>query len=400
MSGFIDLLLEHTREYESPTSFWKWSALTSISAVLRDNVFVPDGDSKLFPNIYVLFLADSGARKNRPVVFSESLLTKVDNTKIISGRASIQAILDELARVETKASTGKLNKAGSAIFYAPELAAGLVESAEAISILTDIYDGKTNFTSILRHSPKFRVERIVFSALMASNETMIRGVFDGRATQGGLLARTLLIVPDEFRAGNSLMEYDQQKEDDRTRRYDCLVTYLTKISEMRGMIRYTKDARDEHENWYHPFRNGYLQKGDKAGIAGRLHTTIKKVAILLAANDLSDMIEGRHMEQSIDMCMALLPNYNIFIMSTGKSQISEAGSLFLKDLLEATAFTLERKEILRRRWSDFDAEMLDKMVVTLEGAGVIRSIVAMGKIEYQLTESYAERMTMKKRTIA
>ena len=95
---FISSYLEHTKIYESPGSFWRWSAYASIAALLRDNCYLKQGDRLLFANIYVLFLAESGTRKGPPIDLSETLLSKLAITKIISGRASVQAILDELSR--------------------------------------------------------------------------------------------------------------------------------------------------------------------------------------------------------------------------------------------------------------------------------------------------------------
>ena len=105
MSTFLELLLDHTKSYESPTMFWKWSGYASIAAVLRDNVWKNFGDKRLYPNIYVLFLAESGSRKGPPVDLSEQMLKEIGNTKCISGRSSIQGIVDELAHTETNSKT-------------------------------------------------------------------------------------------------------------------------------------------------------------------------------------------------------------------------------------------------------------------------------------------------------
>ncbi len=170
---FIQDLLEHNKDFESPTSFWKWSAYASIAAVLKDTCWLPDGDGKLYPNLYILCLAESGARKGRPVDLCERLVKDVGVTKTISGRSSIQGIMDELAHTETNKS-GVMLKGGSAIWFAPELASGIVADESAIAVLTDIYDGKTDFKNLLRHSPKYKVERIFFTAYMASNEAMLK----------------------------------------------------------------------------------------------------------------------------------------------------------------------------------------------------------------------------------
>ena len=195
--GFIKLLLEHTKPYESPESFWKWSAYCTIAAIMRDSCYIRQGDSNLYPNVYVLLLADSAVhRKGNPVRFCEKLTGKIANTKVISGRTSIQAILDELARGETHPKTGKTIKGGSSLFSAAELSAGIVNDPEAIKILTDIYDFKEEYTSRLRGTGTFHIKNICFTMMAASNESLLVDLYDEKARTGGLLGRTFLVKPN------------------------------------------------------------------------------------------------------------------------------------------------------------------------------------------------------------
>lgn len=381
--SFTSLYLDYTKEYESPTSFWKWSAYASIAAVLRDSAWMPDGDGRLYPNIYVLFLAESGARKGRPVGLSEECVVSANNTKVISGRASIQAILDELAHTETNAKSGKMIKGGSAIFYAPELAAGIVEDPAATGILTDIYDGKTNFTNRLRHSPKFRVDRIVFTAFMASNEALIKGVFDSRATHGGLLGRTFLIIPSEIREPSTFPKGNPEKLEEIKKR-------LKSISELGGEFIFTVDAAVEFDRWYKDFYKTFTLKKDRSGILGRLHTGVKKLAMLLAANDGGLLITLHHINEAIYECLALIPNYNSLIMSTGKGNLAEAGAMVFAEIKRSAGGWVSRKDLLKHHWMDFDDQILEKVVVTLEQAGMIQTMVSNNDAMYRLNEKVLE----------
>lgn len=385
MSTFLELLLDHTKSYESPTMFWKWSGYASIAAVLRDNVWKNFGDKRLYPNIYVLFLAESGSRKGPPVDLSEQMLKEIGNTKCISGRSSIQGIVDELAHTETNSKTGQMLKGGSAIWYASELAAGIVHDDAAIAILTDIYEGKTDFKNILRHSPRFKVDRIVFNALLASNAAMLKNFYNSTATHGGLLARTFLITPSgEFRKSNSLL-----KHIDRSTSYKKCVDALKQLTQLGGEITFDETAQTEYDPWYEKFRMSY-RNSDKGGIAGRLHTGVLKVAMILAANEESLIVRQRHIEEAISECIQLLPNYNEFIMASGKSTVSEAGAILLTDLQNAEGYMLDRRIVLRNHWQDIDSEILDKLTQTLESAGMIQTIMNPPTIYYRLTTKALE----------
>ncbi len=392
--SFVSDYLEHTKDYESPTSFWTWSAYSSIAAVIRDSVYRRQGDITTYPNIYVLFLAQSGARKGAPINLAQSLIQKVNNTKIISGRTSIQAVIDELAHTETNNKTGKLIKGGSAILIAGELAAGIVGDPAAISILTDIYDLKTDFKHHLRSTGRFKIDRIVFNMLSASNADLLKEVYTQSAVSGGLLARTFVIVPNEFRPPNSLLgEIDIEAVG---RSFEGLYEKLRKISELAGEIHVTEEARQIYNLWYVPYYKSLQGKGDKSGLLSRLHMGIFKLSIILTLNDMEMSVRGCHMEQAISECLKLIPNYNTFIMSSGTSTISEAGSMFFEDILKVSNYTLSRKTFLQQHWANVDSEVFDKLVVTLEGGGLIQT--TMGKeVMYQLTPKAVEVLNAKRK---
>lgn len=394
--SFIDNYQKHNSIYESPGSFWKWSAYATVSAVLKDNCFIKSGDSFLYPNLYTLIVAESsGHRKNRPVEFSESLVNAVKNTKILSGRASVQAILDDLARAETDSKTGKVVKSNAAIFYAVELSAGVVSDPEGMAILTDIYDFKPNpYKQRLRTGPCFNLDKIVFSMFSASNEDMLRGLFDISVIKGGFLARTLLIVPNEFRESNSLLRIDHEKLKDSK---NNLIINLKAIASLNGEFFVTDSAKDEFEDWYKPFRRAYEKKKEASGIVGRIHTHVLKIAMVLAANDLELIIDKRHMEQAINDCLSLLPNYSIFTMSHGKTDLSQAGGIVVGELLAASEYKMSRKDLIRKHWTNgVDADMLEKIIVNLEAAGMIVQHQHKEGLSIQLTKSALDTMGMGK----
>jgi hypothetical protein len=390
--SFVSDYLEHTKTYESPTSFWKWSAYATIAAVMRDNVYRKQGDSNTYPNIYVLFLAQSGARKGAPINLAKSLIEAVNNTKVIAGRTSIQAVLDELAHTETNNKTGRLIKGGAAILVAGELAAGIVGDPAAISILTDIYDLKTDFKHHLRSTGRFKIDRIVFNMLAASNADLLKEVYTQGAVNGGLLGRTFVIVPSEFRPPNSLLDAVDNKES-----HENLKAQLKKISELNGEIHISDEARDEYNKWYKPYYTSLKSKGDKSGVLSRLHMGVFKLSIILAANDNEMSIRRCHMELAITECLSLIPNYNTFIMTSGKSTQAEAGALFFEEILAAPDYTISTKNFLQKHWSNVDSDLLSKLVLTLETAGLVQSIASGGQMSFKLTNKAIETMEAKGR---
>ena len=366
---FLDAYLEHTRFYESSTAFWRWSAFAAIAATLRDNVYWVVGDDRTYPNIYVLLLAISGAhRKGKPIRTSNALVESLQSTKVISGRTSVQAIFEEMMGTETDAQTGKITKGGAACLFAEELAAGIVTDEQGVAILTDIYDYKLNFKVNLVSRGRRKIESMVFSLLAGSNEDLLKGVYTSSAINGGLLARTFLVAPDEFRASNSLRNIG-----DTHKSFENLQAKLRDISKLRGPFEFTSEFWDDYDSWYIPFRNSQKGKIDRTGVLGRLHTGVMKISMILAANEMTLKVDKHHVEEAIDLCIKLLPNYNTFTFSSGKSDIASAGALVISDLKDAPGHTMLRKEIIRKHWMDFTGETLDQLVTALETAELLKA---------------------------
>lgn len=386
---FVSQFLAHTEVYESPSSFWKWAAFTAIAAVARDNVYRKLGDITLYPNIFTLLLADSAVhRKGAPVKLCEQLVAAVKNTKVISGRASIQAILDELGRGETDKQTGKILAGGSALFSAGELSAGIVNDPEAIKILTDIYDFKSEYTSRLRGSGVFRIKNVCFTMMAASNEALLIDLYDAKATFGGLLGRTFLVKPQEFRPANSLFTVRNGEQS-----LVNLTQQLLSISRIKGEFDIPVESQNVYDDWYVPFRKSYENKPDRSGVIGRIHTGVLKVAMILTLNYTKSLVvQPEHILEAIDVCMQLMPNYNSFVMASGKSTIAEVASALIEDIWKEPTRFISKQNFLSRHIHQFDVELVDKCISTLSQAELLIEGMGANKntIIYTLTPKCIE----------
>ena len=118
--NWVQQVVDLHYELESPESFWKWSAITTLSAVVKDQVWLNQQIFNLYPNIYTMFHADSGLKKGPPVNMAKKLVTLVNNTRVITGRGSIQGILKELGTAFTQPG-GKIQSKSVAFICSSEL---------------------------------------------------------------------------------------------------------------------------------------------------------------------------------------------------------------------------------------------------------------------------------------
>ena len=119
--------------------------------------------------------------------------------------------------------------------------------------------------------------------------------------------------------------------------------------------------------------------------------------MLLAADKLTLTITKECIEEAINTCLSLIPNYSIFTMSNGKSEISQAGGTVITELLGAKNHCLSRKELLRKYWQTIDSDLLEKLIVTLESAGMVQQVQTKEGLFVQLTQQCLNMLQGEKR---
>lgn len=372
--SFISEYLEFTKELESPHSFFLWSSIACVAAALRFNVYLPYGPRKIFPNIYVLLLANSGiSRKSVPLGISADLLRATKATRVISGHTSIQAVLEELGNASgVMNQKGQIQNVGGACFLsAEELAAFFVSDPEAMTILTDMYDYRPEYEYNLK-SAKHIIKDLCVSLLGASNETHLREVYTKRHVYGGLMGRTFFIRPDERRPPNSLIETISMPINGHYNT-DKLISLLKDIMKMSGKFVIEDTAGAEYNNWYKKLHSEYQSKEDGTGVVSRIHTGVLKVAMNLAAGYTCEpIIRKTHIEESINHCRIILNNYEVFLMAAGKANDAQIGAILFQELLdEKNKNEVSRKLFIRNHWSELDEEQFDTLIKKLITAGMV-----------------------------
>jgi len=208
------------------------------------------------------------------------------------------------------------------------------------------------------------------------------------AIRGGFIARSMVIVPNERRPPNPMMD---DVDDDAE--IQNLVNSLRQISEMRGEFSISDGAKLEYEGWYKGYYSQYIKKPDPTGIYGRMHESILKLAMIHSAVDLTLEMRKCHMEAAIDEGIKLFPNYQILAMSGGRATTAAAGELILKALLGAHGYQLTASELMREHWSTIgDLDMLDKVTNAFIVAKHVERITEGSVVIYKLTSAFLDKM--------
>ena len=414
MDWLQDLVNQH-RELESPRSFWYWSAIAAISAVMKDQVWLDRQIYNLYPNIYVMLHAESGMKKGPPISMAKQLVRPVNTTRIIGGRSSIQGILKEMGTAYTQPG-GKVQTKSVAFIASSELSSSIVDDKVATKILTDLYDRQYNvgeWKSLLKMET-FELKDPTITMLTATNEAMSEDFFTRSAIQGGYFARTFIIYEREGQTSNSLV-YPLEKKVD----YTASSEYLKELSGLKGAfapfaqiektdefsIRRIKHGREIwfnpvgalYDDWYDAFKEAMKiqETKDETGTLNRFGDSVLKVAMLLSlAQHPKLVITMEAMEQAITECEKLLGNVRRTTM--GKHGMSNAAllkSLVIMELLNREPHTVTRIVLMKKMWMHYDnSEEFDNMMQAFDASGMITTSSSGNNILYTMPENQVEEL--------
>lgn len=386
MPNWIEQVLKATSESEAPERYFYWGALASISAVLRRNCYLDRFYYKLYTNIYVMCIGRSGLRKGVPINVMRSMVDKIDCTRVIAGRNSVQAILVRLGTQTTK-EHGRVIKDAEAFLVGSEFGSFLVRDPDALTLMTDLYDScyHEKWENNLKYSPVDSLSRPCITLFGGSNEAHFNDVVSTKDIEGGFLARTIIVYEDEKRLINPLTE--------RPKNIDSMATmhqYLFDVAKYTGEFKWASEGvRLSYDRWYKAFES--TQRVDPTGTLERLGDTVLKVACLVSASeDGSLQIKNRHLEEAIFRCQECYGGTQRVSMGSGRSPLARQTASILQILLTAPENKLTRLKLLQRGWGEFDAIDLDRIVETLSQGGMLESFRVGKDIMYKLTRKVVE----------
>lgn len=415
MNWLEEIVHQHS-ELESPATFWYWSAVAAISAVVKDSVWLGRQIYNLYPNIYVMLHADSGLKKGPPISMAAQLVKCVNNTRIIRGRSSIQGILKEMG-TSYSVPGGKVPITKAVAFIcSSELSSSIVEDKVATTILTDLYDRQYNvgeWRSLLKMET-FNLKDPTITMLTATNEAHSDDFFNKKDIQGGYFARTFIIYESKRNKTNSLVFPLSHPPN-----IPQSAAYLRQLSTLNGPFqplaemeqsdihshRKLKDGRVVwfsaaglmYDDWYEDFLHLVDQQEirDPTGTLNRFGDSVLKVAMLLAlANKPELIITEQAMTEAITVCEKFVGN--IRRATIGKQGISNTAllkTLLIHEMLTRPNNQATRAVLMKKYWMHYSTpQEWDEIMQSFDSSGMIVTTSVGNQVLYTMPETQATEM--------
>lgn len=418
MADWVNELVSQHEELESPKNFWKWSFLAAISAVVKDSIWIPRGGVfNTYPNIFVMLHAESGLKKGPPVNAAKKLVNKVGNTRVISGRGSIQGMLKKIA--EGKSSPGgKVISGSTAFICSSELTSSIVEDKAAIKILTDLFDrsyNEGNWESLLKQDVEsFVLKSPTVTMLSATNEAMSEDFLSKAAIQGGFVGRTFIIYEKMSPVVNSLIFPLKS-----TPNYDLAANYLVLLSQLKGAFSplasneesdiYNREVKKFnrsiwfsetgfiYDQWYEDFcsQRKVSEIKDETGTLNRFGDAVLKVAMLLSLSKHPSLnILPLAMHEAIEECEKLLGNSRRTTMGkNGISNVATFKHMIIMELLTRETHQISHDMLLKKTWMHYSSmEEFHDVMNSFDLAGLIKTESMGNKILYTMPENQVKEL--------
>lgn len=398
---WLDEVLEATSKSETPRPFFYWGALCAIAAVVKKNVFMTRGGVYvLYPNLYVAFLMESGGRKSGGISLCQNLVKQVGNTRVIAGRASIEAIISKLSKAYTVEGHPPFTDA-SCLLIPQEFTTMLVSNPGALGILTAWYDTHqmAEWENELKSTGIEKLKNLCVTMLVASNQSHFKDTVKGADVEGGFLGRTLLIEETQRSQINSLI-YDSVYDDIEgldtegisSIDYAKYGAYLKEIALLNGRFLLSRKAADCFDSWYQEHNRTKFE--DPTGAVNRIADNILKTAMCLALAHKPELkIELPEIEEAMEKCLERMGTAKrIVVTGGGKASLdTETRKAIVRVVLASEDYKVKRADLLSKLGLDYDVSEIEKAVMSLSEVGWIMIVKGSRGTYYEALSGLIER---------
>ena len=377
LENWIDGYLEYTSNTESATIFHKWTALSIIAAALRKKVYFNLGRIRVYPNLYVVLVAEPGAvRKTQAITYGRRIMSKVDSIITSADAVTMQALIQD---IESAAQTehmpdGSIMTHNSLTVISREFESFLGQKKEntgMLVLLTDLFDcEELPWKYRTKNSGSNSLSAVFLNLLAATTPGSLASSLPVSAIGGGLTTRIVFVFSSTKHKKVPFPESPSEVLE------LALIQDLEIISRISGTYEFSPSARANWEQWYmnydelNPSRICQDRLFD--GWYARKPMIMIKLAQILSASVSNSMsVEWPRFEEAESLLLDVESAMGKTFCEVGKRDIAE-------DVAEISSIvskygSIEEKHLLQLVWRDIDSDKFSNVIDTaIKTGSVIR----------------------------
>lgn len=294
-----------------PPQFTEWAAISVVAAALERKVWLPWGNFKFFPNMYILFVAKPGIGKSSAINPAVGMLRDLkqhgEALNILPSQITEAKLIDLMAKNHRKFTHGTTVKEQCAgYFYASEASACLKDLYGGfINTITSFYDCDDNFQKATMGGGErpTNLRNICFNLLAGSTFDYLGKLITDDNIMGGFASRLTYIIQEEYFARDMSWESRGAKNSKKIDRYK-LMQDLAKIQSIVGPYSADKEFAGKWNKWAPEFDKFHQsQKNEKLqSLLARKPTIIRKLPMIISAAESGDrVLRGHHWDRAMEL---------------------------------------------------------------------------------------------------
>ncbi len=362
--NFVRDYAELNKGTEIPVMFALWCGLSGLSATLGRRLWIDMGTFIVFPNLFVVLVAESGRyRKSTSIGLIKKLLRESEVIpNLIAQKITPEALIEALM---TK--TDDDEQASQGFVAADELSTFLNKKtyeAGLASLMIQLYDCEDEFEYRTKGRGREILYQTCLGLLGGTTIDWIKNAIPGDAVGGGLTSRINFVYVDELPAPVAVPEFGIEK---RTLR-EKLIRHLIKASTLAGEVKMTSSAwefyKDNYDTYYR--KSELFKDPSLSGYASRRHAHLLKLGIVFSISEHlheHPTVSVYHLEQAKAV---LLESERTMPRVISLLQSSEKGALTERVLLKICQHGgISRSNLLRTFSHRLDSRELAVIIETL-----------------------------------
>lgn len=372
---WLEGYLRYTEDTEPARIFQKWTGLSVIAAALRKKVSLSLGRIRVYPNLYIVFVAEPGvARKSRAIDFGLELVNEIPEIKTCADATTREALIQdlELCKVEELMHDGSIFHHSSLSVISREFESFLgqkKENTKMLVLLTDLFDSQElPWKYRTKNSGDNIVPSIYLNLLAATTPESISSCLPSTAVGGGLTSRIMFVWAERKYKKKAFPELTEEVKNMKM----DLIHDLYQISRIVGRYEMTPSCKAFWQDWYDTYDENSPSRMCKdpsfTSWYSRKPTYVLKLSMIAAASESSDLnVTEHHIHRSISFIEEIERDMGHVFKAMGKSTVTV--EVELVSTLIRTRRVISEKDLLSLTWRDLDKVKFDNVIATVIAKG-------------------------------
>jgi len=377
MRNFDDWLAgyrEFTEETESAPILHKWVSLSTIASVLRRKVWLKVGRLKIYPNMYVVLVAEPGvARKTQAINYAVPIVREISGVRLSADAITKEALTQDIAEARDASilPNGDVMEHCSISIVSKEFESFLgqkKENTKMLVLLTDLFDAPDKWDYRTKNSGQDATVAVCINLLAATTPDSIASSLPTQAIGGGLTSRIMFV----WAAGKTKKVTAPPVPDAKLKL--AIIQDLAAISRLSGEYEMSAECFRKWDAWYNAYEEEDPQRiaPDKCfrGWYSRKPLYLQKLALIhTAATTDSNIIEWSAFEAALEDVLEVESYMGRTFSAVGRSEVSPDVDAVMREIQSRKV--ISEKKLLQLVWRDIDAKKFDNVIETILRTGKV-----------------------------